>query len=237
MTQKSEILEATATGEAAKQHLGVEEAHEPNSSMVGNLSADGSGGKAQLVEENLDNGSRPLEDDSYELNQMELTVDQYGGGIASKDKDLQGAAEERLKYLFDPARDAVEECGDKACFTCCSGSRVKESNVPLQLLHRRLSHFDSRAIEKMVDRRVLDVTLSDRKMCECAVCKAVEATRRSVPKQREYERVELKPWERVWTDLKGKPICGYFYRRAHALLIRSFLPAEVSSQGALRRVS
>jgi hypothetical protein len=56
-----------------------------NSSMVGNLSAYGSGGKAQLAEENLDNGSRPLEDDSYEFNQMELTVDQYGGGIASKD--------------------------------------------------------------------------------------------------------------------------------------------------------
>ena len=122
---------------------------------------------------------------------VELAVDQYGGGIASTEKDLQEAAEERMKYLFNPANDAVKVCGGKACFTCYSGSRVKESNVPLQLLHRRLGHFDSRTIEKMVDHRAIDVTLSDRKMCECAVCKAVKATRRSVPKQREYERGQM----------------------------------------------
>ena len=209
VTQETETLVDTVTEGATKQLLGVEEAQRTNPSAVGFVPVDGSGNKVQLVEETSSNDNRTL-DDSYELNQMELAVDQYGGGIASKEKDLQEAAEERMKYLFNPANDAVKVCGGKACFTCYSGSRVKESNVPLQLLHRRLGHFDSRTIEKMVDHRAIDVTLSDRKMCECAVCKAVKATRRSVPKQREYERAELKPWERVWTDVKGK-VCQDFW--------------------------
>ena len=209
VTQETETLVDTVTEGATKQLLGVEEAQRTNPSAVGFVPVDGSGNKVQLVEETSSNDNRTL-DDSYELNQMELAVDQYGGGIASKEKDLQEAAEERMKYLFNPANDAVKVCGGKACFTCYSGSRVKESNVPLQLLHRRLGHFDSRTIEKMVDHRAIDVTLSDRKMCECAVCKAVKATRRSVPKQREYERAERKPWERVWTDVKGK-VCQDFW--------------------------
>ena len=62
----------------------------------------------------------------------------------------------------------------------------------------------------MVNHGALDVTLSDHKVWECAVCKAVNATRRAVPKQREYAQFERKPWERVWTDLEEK-VCKDFW--------------------------
>ena len=202
-TQKSDDLVATATGEAKKQLLGAKEAYSTELSES-NQSIDHRE-KVLLEKEQSANDSK-LQDDSHELNHMELAVGQSDEGCALKN-DQAGA--ERLKYLFDPVKDAVKPCGDEACFTCCSGSRVKESKVPLQLLHRRLGHFDSRVIERMAAHRAIDVTLSDHKMCECAVCKAVKATRRSVPKQREYERVERKPWERVWTDVKGK-VCQDF---------------------------
>jgi len=76
VTQKTETSVDVVTEEATKQLLGAEEAYRTNPSAAGILSADGSGGKAQLVEENSSNDSRTL-DDSYELNQMELAVDQY----------------------------------------------------------------------------------------------------------------------------------------------------------------
>ena len=207
-TRSSEIKDAMVTGETKKQTLGAEEAYTTNPSMSKCL-ADQSSHEASLEEEYLINDGR-ARDDSYELNHMELTAGHVADGDVPNQDHLQGAAEERLKFLFDPATETVDNCGDKRCFTCCSGSRVKESKVPLQLLHRRLGHFDSRIIERMVDRRAIDVMLSDRKMCECAVCKAVKATRRPVPKQREHEVIERKPWERVWTDLKGK-VCKDFW--------------------------
>ena len=207
-TQKSDELVATVTGETPKQRLGAEGAYSIELSQSDQRIDHRE--KVLLDKERLTNNDSKLQDDSHELNHMELADGQCDEGSALKNDHLKEAGADRLTYLFDPVKDAVKSCGNEACFTCCSGSRVKESKVPLQLLHRRLGHFDSRVIERMAAHRAIDVTLSDHKMCECAVCKAVKATRRSVPKQREYERVERKPWERVWTDVKGK-VCQDFW--------------------------
>ena len=199
---------ATVTGETPKQRLGAEGAYSIELSQSDQPIDHRE--KVLLDKERLTNNDSKLQDDSHELNHMELAYGQCDEGSALKNDHFQETGADRLTYLFDPVKDAVKSCGNEACFTCCSGSRVKESKVPLQLLHRRLGHFDSWVIERMAAHRAIDVTLSDHKMCECAVCKAVKATRRSVPKQREYERVERKPWERVWTDVKGK-VCQDFW--------------------------
>lgn len=157
----SKYFGASACGEAMKQTLGAEEAYTPNPSS----SAGSADHKAQHEEESLD--SRTL-DDSFELHHMEVTVDQSVGEIdAQKDDQSHGVAGNRLRFLFNPDTDVVQSCGDEACFTCFSGTRVKESKVSLQLLHRRLGHFDSRVIERIVNHRAIDVTLSDREVCEC----------------------------------------------------------------------
>jgi len=56
----------------------------------------------------------------------------------------------------------------------------------------------------MVKNRSIDVGLSDRKHDNCDVCKANKLTRTSVPAERESFTTVVRPFERVWTDLKGK---------------------------------
>jgi hypothetical protein len=68
----------------------------------------------------------------------------------------------------------------------------------------KLSNFDCKLIENMVKAKAVDLQLSDRNVCGCVVCKAVKISRTPVPKQREQEAAETRPFERVSTDVKGK---------------------------------
>jgi len=114
-------------------------------------------------EERQVDGSRIESDGSFELHHMELTVDYGEGDDAPKDDHVQGVEGNSLRFMFNPKTEAVQSCRDEACFTCFSSTRMKASKVPLQLLHRRLGHFDSRVIGRMVNHRAIDVTLVDRK--------------------------------------------------------------------------
>ena len=100
----------------------------------------------------------------------------------------------------------------KACRVplCHSCGGAKSNSVPLQLVHQRLGHFNMEMLEKMSDARAIDVTLSDRSNCECAICMANKLTRGSVPRERESSGPAPKPFERVCTDVKGKvmPVLG-----------------------------
>ena len=104
-------------------------------------------------------------------------------------------------YWVAPVGSGHAAC---VCYSCNSMVRERERLVPLSLLHRRLGHPSLRLIEDMVKNRSIDVGLSDRKHANCDVCKANKLTRSSVPKERESDSTVIRPFERVWTDLKGK---------------------------------
>ena len=70
-------------------------------------------------------------------------------------------------------------CCAPSCHRCGGANSIK---VPLKLVHQRLGHFNMEMLEKMSDARAIDVTLSDRSKCECAICMANKLTRGSVPR-------------------------------------------------------
>jgi hypothetical protein len=101
-------------------------------------------------------------------------------------------------------------CKNRDCVSCNRATQARGNAVPLALLHQRLGHYSEDMIIKMVDNSSIDVTLSDKKICVCDVCKANKITRGSVPQEREQETTVSKPFERVWTDIKGKTIKDFW---------------------------
>ena len=110
----------------------------------------------------------------------------------------------------DMAPFDFSQCRHRGCASCNLVTQARGQAVPLALLHQRLGHFHEDTIIKMVDNRSVDVTLSDRKICVCEACKANKLTRSSVPKEREQETTVSKPFERVWTDIKGKTVRDFW---------------------------
>jgi transposase InsO family protein len=82
------------------------------------------------------------------------------------------------------------------------------------LLHRRLAHWNEDLLQKMVKHRAVDMVLSDRARCVCDVCRVSKATRRHVADHREHLAEQTRPFQRVWTDLKGK-VCRDFFGNQH----------------------
>ena len=114
-----------------------------------------------------------------------------------------GAAQVELGWTPD-ARPLSATCSQPECAHCCGIVREREKYVTLDLLHRRLGHFDPKKLDNMVSQRALDVRLINHHVHSCDVCKANKLTRGAVPKQREDDAAQRKPFERVWTDVKGK---------------------------------
>ena len=104
-------------------------------------------------------------------------------------------------------------CAHPSCARC-NMSREGGPKAPLMLLHRRLAHWNTELIEKMVKHRAIDVNLSDRARCVCDVCRVSKPTRRHVLREREGLADQVKPFQRVWTDLKGK-VCRDFFGNQH----------------------
>jgi len=87
---------------------------------------------------------------------------------------------------------------------CCGAVKDRAKFVSLDLLHRRLAHFDAKMIDNMVSQNSVDVRLIDHRAPTCDACRANKITRGATPDQREQEAAKRKPFERVWTDVKGK---------------------------------
>ena len=71
-------------------------------------------------------------------------------------------------------------------------------------MNRRLNHSNVDMIKKMSKGGSLDVNVVGKINPVCGVCESAKAHRKPVPKQREHDLEELKPFQRVWCDLKGK---------------------------------
>ena len=107
-------------------------------------------------------------------------------------------------------------CANTACASCNAVQRAGASKVPLMLLHRRLAHWNEDLLQRMVKQRALDFVLSDRARCVCDVCRVSKATRRPVLPEREHTPDQVRPFQRVWTDLKGK-VCRDFFGNQHMI--------------------
>ena len=103
----------------------------------------------------------------------------------------------------------LQRCTEAKC-ECCNLGRVRGNAVPLELLHRRLAHCNGESLKKMVKHRAIDLTLTDRELPTCDVCRTAKATRRHVADEREDLADQTKPFQRVWTDLKGKVSKDFF---------------------------
>ena len=129
------------------------------------------------------------------------------GMSASTEDDVGRVESESYLNSFSAQGQDASNPGDcQACSvpSCHSCGGARSNSVPLSLVHQRLGHFNSEMLEKMTDARAIDITLSDRTKCECAICKANKLTRGHVPSEREQSRPDPKPFERVCTDVKGQ---------------------------------
>ena len=96
-----------------------------------------------------------------------------------------------------------QKCRDGDCQQCNLTLRAEGKTVPLRLMHQRLNHMSQDLIVKMSKLGALDVNVTGKKDV-CDVCRTAKAHRNPVPKRRELSDDQVKPFQRVWTDLKGK---------------------------------
>jgi hypothetical protein len=107
--------------------------------------------------------------------------------------------DERLAENPDP----YKKCQEVGCEQCNVVIRNAGKTVSLRLMHQRLNHLSEDSIIKMSKTGALDVIVTGKKSV-CDVCRTAKAHRNSVPKRRELVDDQVKPFQRVWTDLKGK---------------------------------
>ena len=104
---------------------------------------------------------------------------------------------------YEEDKKSFAKCKLDNCEQCNLNLRAEGRTVPLRLMHQRLNHMSEDLIVKMSKLGALDVNVIGKKTV-CDVCRTAKAHRSSVPKRRELLDDQLKPFQRVWTDLKGK---------------------------------
>jgi len=127
-----------------------------------------------------------------------------------KSRDAAGMAASQSVGASN-AKANLGHCSDPLSCQFCGGGR--DASAPLSLMHRRLAHWSEDTIVKMVKNRALDVTLTSKARCVCQICRVNKATRKHVSTEREAAAAaaaEEKPFERVWTDLKGKVVKDFW---------------------------
>jgi hypothetical protein len=95
----------------------------------------------------------------------------------------------------------VKPCCSRECQFC---NVATDSKMPMSLLHRRCIHWNPHKLALMSKNRAIDLVPSSEEICVCEICKAAKATRKAVPSTRDNAPVSVKPFSRVWTDVKGK---------------------------------
>ena len=93
------------------------------------------------------------------------------------------------------------KCKDVDCQQCNLTLRTEGKTVPLRLMHQRLNHMSEDLIVKMSKLGALDVNVNGKKDV-CDVCRTAKVHRNLVLKRIEFSNDQVKPFQRVWTDLK-----------------------------------
>jgi hypothetical protein len=101
-----------------------------------------------------------------------------------------------------------------ACYCGAAVVAAKKKKVHLELMHRRLGHFNSGYLRTMEAQQRLDVELIGKHTdVHCDACKRSKATRHNPPSQRESDPTPTKPFEYVYSDVKGKMKADFFGNR------------------------
>jgi transposase InsO family protein len=118
-------------------------------------------------------------------------------------KDSNGF--ERCNLCFNSKDASLVGNEHELCY--CGSVTRGDAAVDRELLHRRFAHWNERTLHHMVKNGSIDMNIArsvfDKKV-KCSACEASKATRHNPPTQREGPRVPMAPFERVWTDVKGK---------------------------------
>ena len=104
-------------------------------------------------------------------------------------------------FHFGSIINRKQTCTEFSCEHC---NLAAPQTVDLRLIHRRFGHVGQNLIRKMCQDGALNFKLSDDTTYTCDTCDACKLTRRHVPSERENEPLEWEPFERIWTDVKGK---------------------------------
>jgi len=126
-------------------------------------------------------------------------------GLARKlrGESVEPNINEFIHDKYEEDKKSFAKCKLDNCEQCNLTLRAEGRTVPLRLMHQRLNHMSEELIVKMSKLGALDVNVIGKKTV-CDVCRTAKAHRSSVPKRRELLDDQLKPFQRVWTDLKGK---------------------------------
>jgi len=145
---------------------------------------------------------------STRLKGIDVDSADSNGAIVDEAVDVLNSVEDG-RQMFSP--DSYVPCCNHVCASCNAAIKyAKEQAVPLSLLHERFGHFNTDTLEKMVKNKAIDIVLSDHKVCTCEVCRANKLTRRHVADSREAESTVEKPFQRVFSDVKGKVISDFW---------------------------
>jgi hypothetical protein len=108
-------------------------------------------------------------------------------------------------------------CDGEIDSSCYCGSTVGETakkKVPIELMHRRMGHFNAGYLRTMWSQKRLDVDLVGKHTSvHCDACKASKGTRHNPPPHREGTPTPTKPFEYVYSDVKGKLKSDFYGNR------------------------
>ena len=83
-------------------------------------------------------------------------------------------------------------------------------------MHRRLAHFNLDYVKAACDREGSGVTVTGHtKNCNCDACREAKQTRASIPKVRETPSTATRPFQHIYSDVKGKIATADFWGRRY----------------------
>ena len=158
-------------------------------------------------EESVSKATVELEDCDLRCCFCEISGTNRVGGSVVQDRALGS----KCSYPSLCRKDSEVE---SACYCGAAVVAAKKKKVHLELMHRRLGHFNSGYLRTMEAQQRLDVELIGKHTdVHCDACKRSKATRHNPPSQRESDPTPTKPFEYVYSDVKGKMKADFFGNR------------------------
>lgn len=95
---------------------------------------------------------------------------------------------------------------ESSCYCMTARGKSRTPTVSLRLLHQRMGHCNPAYLKTMFRQQRLDVSLEGKakEVRCCDACRSSKATRHNPPASRETEPTPTKPFESVFSDIKGK---------------------------------
>mmetsp|Transcript_9599 Transcript_9599/g.11625 ORF Transcript_9599/g.11625 Transcript_9599/m.11625 type:complete len:382 (-) Transcript_9599:320-1465(-) len=118
----------------------------------------------------------------------------------------------------------------------------KKRKVNMQIHHRRMAHFNKTYLQIQANQGDLgNVILEGSTKSICDTCKIVKTTRNNPPKEREHHPIATKPFQQVWSDVKGPLKADFFNKVCETLKVKQrftayYTPAQNGVSERINRV-